>query len=90
MRVRVESCDVNACNTQNGFCLISEQKMQIDDVLYLIIGQRVIVQKQSGRNVEGDENINRIMFVSGQYEEDAKHVQQPCYRVQEIQMSRSI
>lgn len=57
---------------------------------YLIISQRVIVQEQSGRNIEGDKYVDRVMLVSGQYEEDAKHIQQPGHCVQEVQMSRSI
>ena len=37
----------------------------------------MVVKEQSGRDVEGDENIDRIMLVSGQDEEDAENVQNP-------------
>ena len=37
----------------------------------------MVVKEQSGRDVEGDEYIDRIMLVSGQDEEDAENVQNP-------------
>ena len=37
----------------------------------------MVVKEQSGRDVERDENIDRIMLVSGQDEEDAENVQNP-------------
>lgn len=43
----------------------------------LIISQCVVVKKQPGRNVEGNEDIDGIMLVARQDEKDAKHVEKP-------------
>lgn len=56
----------------------------------LIVGERVVIKKQARRNVESDEDINRVMLVSGKNEEDAEHVEKPGRRVQEVEISWSI
>ena len=60
------------------------EKWEIDAFLSLVWrsewdtgGEGVVVKEQSGRDVERDENIDRIMLVSGQDEEDAENVQNP-------------
>lgn len=55
-----------------------------------IVGQRVIVEKQSCANVEGDEDIDRVMLVAGQYEEHAEQVQHPGERVDEVEALRCV
>jgi hypothetical protein len=50
----------------------------------------MIVQEQAGSNVEGDENVYGIVFVSGEDEEYSKHVQEPGESVKEIHSAGSI
>lgn len=57
---------------------------------YLIVGQRVIVEKQSWRNVERNKDVDWVMLVGGQYEEYSKHVEKPCQRVQKVQIARCV
>lgn len=56
----------------------------------LVVGERVIVEEEAARYVEGDEHVDRVMLVAGQDEENAEHVQHPSERVQQVNISRSI
>lgn len=56
----------------------------------LIVGQRVVVKEEPRGDVESDEHVDGVMFVCGEDEEDAEHVQQPGGRVEEVEISRSI
>jgi len=49
-----------------------------------VIDQGVVVEEESACNVEGDEHVNAVVFVSSQDEEDTKAVTQPRECVQEI------
>ncbi len=50
----------------------------------LVVRQRVIVQEEPGGDVEGDEHVDGVMLVSGKYEEDPEHVQQPGEGVKKV------
>lgn len=47
----------------------------------------MVVQKESGSYVKRNEDIDGIVFVSGQNEKDSKHIEQPGYCVQKVQMT---
>lgn len=64
--------------------------INISFYFYLIIGERMIIQEQSRRDIKCDKHINRIMLMGRQYEENAKHIQQPCHRMQKVEMPRCI
>lgn len=51
------------------------------------VSQRVIVQEQSGCDVEGDEDVDGVVLVRRQDEEDAKQVEDPGEGVDEIPVS---
>ena len=50
----------------------------------------MVVQEESGSDVESHEDVDRVMFVCGKNEEDAKHVQHPCGGVKEVEVTRSV
>lgn len=54
------------------------------------VGQGVVVQEQPSGDVEGDENVDGVVLVSGQDEEDPKQVQHPCERVQNVPVTWSV
>lgn len=54
------------------------------------VGQRVVVEEESGSDVERDEHVNRVVFVGGQDEEDAEEVQDPGQRVDEVPAARGV
>lgn len=56
----------------------------------LVVRQRVVVQEQAARDVEGHEHVYRVVFVRCQDEEDAEHVHQPRQGVKEVEVSRCI
>lgn len=56
----------------------------------MVVGQRVVIEEQSGWDVKGDKHVNWVMLVCGQNEEDPEHIQQPGDGVQEIQATWSI
>lgn len=56
----------------------------------LCVGQRVVIQEQSGGDVEGDEDVNGVMFMSRQDEEDTKQVQHPRHGVDEVPVTRRV
>ncbi|CAB0011690.1 unnamed protein product [Nesidiocoris tenuis] len=53
----------------------------------LVVGERVIVEEEAARYVEGDEHVDRVMLVAGQDEENAEHVQHPSERVQQLKIT---
>lgn len=55
-----------------------------------VVGQRVVVEEHAGGDVEGNKNIDGVVFVGRQDEEDAKHVQHPGENVQVVHSSGSI
>lgn len=54
---------------------------------YLIIGQRMVVQEESGSYVKCNEDIDGIVLVSSQNEKDSEHIEQPGYGMQKVQMT---
>lgn len=54
------------------------------------VGQRVVVQEESGGDVEGDEDVDGVMLVSRQDEEDPEQVQDPRQRVDEVPAARRV
>ena len=50
----------------------------------------MVVHEEPGRDVEGDEHVDRVVLVRGEDEEDAEHVQQPGKRVQEVNTTRCV
>lgn len=54
------------------------------------VSQRVVVQEQPGCDVEGDEDVDGIVFMGRQDKEDAKQVQDPGQGVDEVPASRGI
>lgn len=57
---------------------------------YLVVGQGVIVEEKPGCNVECHEDVDGVVLMCGEDEEYPEHVQEPCHRVEEVQMSWSI
>ena len=55
-----------------------------------VVSERVVVQEQASRNIERDENVDRIMLVSRQNEEDSEQVDHPRKRVQVVITPRRI
>lgn len=47
-----------------------------------IVGQCVVVEEEAGGEVEGDKDINGVVFMGCQDEEDAKQVQRPAEGVE--------
>lgn len=54
------------------------------------VGQRVVVQEESGGDVEGDEDVDGVMLVRRQDEEDAEQVEDPRERVDEVPAARRV
>lgn len=54
------------------------------------VGKRVVIQEESGGDVERDEDIDGIMLVSRQDEEDPEQVQNPRQRVYEVPAARRV
>lgn len=50
----------------------------------LCVRQRVVVQEQSGGDVECDEDVYGVMFMCRQDEEDTKQIQDPRHGVNEV------
>lgn len=50
----------------------------------------MVIQEQSGSDVEGDEDVNGIVFMCGQDEKDAKEVKDPGQGVNKIPTPWSI
>jgi len=57
---------------------------------HAVVGERVIIEEETRRDVEGDEHVDRVVLVCGQDEEDSKHVQDPAERVQQRNSTRSV
>lgn len=55
-----------------------------------VVGQCVVVQEESGSDVESHEDVNWVMLVCGKNEEDAEHIQHPCGGVEEVEVARSV
>ena len=51
-----------------------------------IIGQRVVVEKETGADVEGDEDVDGVVLMGGQNEEDAEEVQHPADGVHQVEL----
>jgi len=43
-----------------------------------VVSERVVVEEETRRDVERYEDIDGVMFVSGEDEEDGKHVEDPA------------
>lgn len=56
----------------------------------LVVGERVVVEEQARRDVEGDEHVNGVVLVRRQDEEDAEHVHHPREDVQQVQAARRV
>lgn len=50
----------------------------------LRVRQRVVVQEQSGGDVERNENVYGVVFMCRQDEEDSKQIQDPRHGVNEV------
>ncbi len=50
----------------------------------------MVVQEESGGDVEGDEDVDGVVFVCRQDEEDAKQVEDPGERVDEVPAARRV
>lgn len=55
-----------------------------------IVGQRVVVEEEAGGDVEGDEDIDRVVLVPGQDEEGAEEIQHPADRVHVVHRRRCV
>ena len=55
-----------------------------------VVRERVIIEEQTGRDVERDEDVNGVVLVRREDEEDRKHVQDPAQRVQQRDSTRSV
>jgi len=55
-----------------------------------VIDQGMIVQEESARNVESDEHVDAVMFVSSKDEEDTEAVAEPGECVEEIDSSTRV
>lgn len=56
----------------------------------VVVRERVVVEEEARRYVEGNEHVDRVVFMGGQNEEDPKHIEKPRDRVQEVQAPRSV
>lgn len=54
------------------------------------VGQSVVVQEESGGDVERYENVNGVMLMCGQDEENSKEIQDPGQGVNEVPASWSV
>lgn len=54
------------------------------------VGQGVVVEEEAGGDVEGDEDVDGVVLVSGQNEEDTKEIQDPGDGVDEIPVARRV
>ena len=55
-----------------------------------IVGERVIIQEETRCYVEGDEHVDRVMFVRRQDEENCEDVADPAQSVEHRDPTRSI
>lgn len=75
---------------RSGHIALKERKEREPDtrsaavLIGLRVCQRVVVQEQSGGDIERDEDVDGVMFMSRQDEEDSKQVQHPGHGVDEV------
>lgn len=50
----------------------------------------MVVQEESGSDVEGDEHVNGVVFMCSQDEEDAEEIEDPGQSVNEVPASWSV
>lgn len=56
----------------------------------MIVGEGVVVKEETAADVKGDEDIDGIMFMCGEYEEDTEHVHHPGESMEVVNVGRSI
>lgn len=54
------------------------------------VGQSMVVQEESGSDVEGNEHVNGVVLMGSQDEEDPKEVEHPRQGVNEVPASWSV
>lgn len=54
------------------------------------VRQGVIIEKEAGGDVEGNDDVDGVMLMSGQDEENTKDVQYPGEGVEEVEVTRRI
>ena len=52
----------------------------------LVVGESVVVEEETGRDVERHKYVDGVVLVCGQDEEDAKHVDDPRTSVQPVHL----
>lgn len=54
------------------------------------VGQGVVIEKETGGNVEGDDDVDGVMFVSSQDKESTKDVEYPGQCVEKMKVTRRV
>ena len=49
-----------------------------------VVGERVVVEEETGRDVERHEHVDWVVFVGSQDEEDTKHIEHPGCSVEPV------
>lgn len=57
---------------------------------HFVVGQRVVVEKETRGDVECNEYVDRIVLVRAEDEKQTEYVEHPCERVQRVHCTRRI
>ena len=57
---------------------------------HAVVGERVIIEEEARRDVERDEDVDRVVLVRREDEEDAEDVHHPRRRVHVVQPARNV